>query len=43
MVNEEDAGAGVVMIEIAHNIHEVGFTMVVFDCARLPKIDMKDI
>jgi hypothetical protein len=29
--------------EIAHNIHEVGFTTVIRNFARLPKIDMKDV
>jgi len=29
--------------EITHDIHKIGFATVVFDCARLPKIDMKDI
>jgi hypothetical protein len=29
--------------EIAHNIHEVGFTMVIHNFAGLPKIDMKDV
>jgi hypothetical protein len=29
--------------EITHNIHEVGFTMVICNFARLPKIDIKDV
>ena len=29
--------------EIAHNIHEVGFTTVIHNFAGLPKIDMKDV
>ena len=29
--------------EITHDIHEIGFTTVVFDGARLPKVDMEDL
>jgi hypothetical protein len=29
--------------EITHNIHEVGFTMVIHNFAGLPKIDIKDV
>ena len=29
--------------EITHDIHKIGFTTVVFDGARLPNVDMKDI
>jgi hypothetical protein len=29
--------------EITHDIHKIGFTTIVFDGARLPKVDMKDI